>query len=153
MDADVFFQAWSSLCSDLFVQFLEKKNFSVISYSTISIRFLSVDAVVSFCELNNLNNFLKLHVEHLITADLFFQFLEKHSMLPLWMRMLFFGKLHNFPKRCMRNSSCISFAPPLMSARGIAAVSALSGTGVGIQRNCCGRFFMFSFCLFSAKNR
>ena len=58
----------------------------------------------------------------------------------------FFCKLHNFPKRCMRNSSCISFAPPLMSARGIAAVSALSGTGVGIQRNCCGRLFMFFFC-------
>ena len=97
VDADVFFQAWSSLCSDLFVQFLEKKNFSVISYSTISIRFLSVDAVVSFCELNNLNNFLKLHVEHLITTDLFFQFLEKHSMLPLWMRMLSFANYTIFP--------------------------------------------------------
>ena len=97
MDADVFFQAWSSLCSDLFVQFLEKKNFSVISYSTISIRFLSVDAVVSFCELHNLNNFLMLHVEHLITTDLFFQFLEKHSMLPLWMRMLSFANYTIFP--------------------------------------------------------
>ena len=77
--------------------FLKKKNFSVISYSTISIRFLSVDAVVSFCELNNLNNFLKLHVEHLITTDLFFQFLEKHSMLPLWMRMLSFANYTIFP--------------------------------------------------------
>ena len=70
------------------------KNCSPIFYSSISIGFLSVDAVVSFCESNN---FPTLYVEHLMKADLFFQFLEKHSMLPLWMRMLSFANYTIFP--------------------------------------------------------
>ena len=112
-----------------------------------------MDAVVSFYELNN---FPMLHVKRLITADLFFQFLENSSAIFNFPSQYaasvdadFFCKLLNFPKRCMRSSSCISLSPPLMSARGIAAVSALSGTGAGIQRNCCGHFFLcFSFVCF-----
>ena len=50
VDADVFFQAWSSLCSDLFLE----KNFSAMFYSSISITFLSVDAIVSFCEFRSI---------------------------------------------------------------------------------------------------
>ena len=115
-------------------------------YSSISITFLSVDAIVSFCEFRSIL-FQQIYFSNvLINSSAMFQF---SFAVCCFCRRMYFCKLHNFPKRCMRSSSYISFAPPLMSARGIAAVSALSGTGAGIQRNCCGHFFLcFSFVCF-----